>query len=231
MAELNIDMNKLATDKMNELLTNGKFNEIIEKSLVKMMESACDSVFSTYGDIAKSVQATIKENVKIDLNQIDFATYNHNLSVIVKSTIESILNKNGIEKVKELISDQIGGDIPKEIKLSDLMEKLKEDIFNSSDDKDGGEISLYVEDGRDGYHWLHFDPSSNKSKHSCKYAVLTNKENKFANIKIGGVDRSKSLMLGSAYGFDMLMFQLYAAGSTIIIDEDDVNLSYGHDDN
>jgi hypothetical protein len=220
---LTIDINKLANDKLNELLTNGTVNKIIEKSLTGMVENACDSAFSQYGDISKSIEKSIKENIKIDLKEVDFATYNHNMAVIVKDTIESALNRFGIEKINKSMQEMLTGDIPLEMKLSELIKKFKEDVFEPDDD----EISLHLDTSDStGYVWVHFDSSSGKDKYRCKYKLLINKENKIAIAEIGGMDRSKSLNLGGLFGFDALLFRLYSAGSKITLDEDDVILQY-----
>ena len=45
-----------------------------------------------------------------------------------------------------------------------------------------------------------------------------------------GCDPSKKIFCGPFYGFDRLLFQMYAAKTKLIIDEDDVNTEYPGND-
>jgi hypothetical protein len=115
------------------------------------------------------------------------------------------------------------------MKLSELVEKFKEDIY--IDDGSCGDISFDISESSHGYYHISMDEAEGKSPYSCKYRIMVNeKDEKVALVTIDGKKWDNKLILGGLYGFDAFMFKVYSAGMTVEKDVDQVDTHYGHDE-
>lgn len=222
------DINEAVVNSLNAIVASGKIEAIISQKLEKTIESILDDTLKSWSDFGKSLQTKVKESLQINLDKVDLPSYNDLVLKIIKkqvdAQIENAMLTNIEENMKGLFSLP-----PKEIKLS----KLIEDFIEYSDefDRDRSEkISLHIEPSSYGSKWIYIDPKGGKEKYRCKiHFGVSDKDNKIFGLRVDGEDFGKKLFIGSMSQLERDIFQLYAAGSTLIIDgesEDDFETHY-----
>lgn len=163
----------------------------------------------------------------MDLRQLGLVGYNEIVLKIVKAKLDAsveVFGKAQIEKdLEELLKSP-----PAEIKLSDLVEQMKE----AHKDDERYECTCIVDWGTsDGWGRVYLDKNGDKRKNDCEHSLAFTKEGEIYSFSIDRCDPSKKMFFGPTYGFERSLFQMYAAKTKLIIDEDEVSRHYpGYDD-
>jgi hypothetical protein len=221
-----IDIAEMVNSKMRAMQEGGQIDAMIEKYATKMVNDIIENMLRPYSDTYKALETAIKDQMKIDLNNISLPEYNKSLMVIVKRLLDRQITAKGLDKFETDLSALLTDSAPEKIKLSKLMEEFVKDIIANDEDRTDGEFSFHLEDVSHGSQWLHFDAEEGKQKYSCAYRMLLHKDGKPALIEINGKSFDKKLSLGGLYGFDALLFKMYSVGTIIEIDEDRVETSW-----
>jgi len=220
---MQIDLQTLLSEQIQKMIEDGSFNKIIEKETTEMVRSTCQRLFSSYGDIAKQIENQIKENICLDLSKTNFAEYNHNLSVLVKNTIEKALTEYGIEKSKKMMDEILLEQVPEKIKISELVDKFKEDL----DDEEQGHNITFITSDSHGFTHVGFDKEEGKREYLCDIRLMIN-NNKICNVHLDRKELKSNMILGGLYGFEGELFKLYSRGTFIEMDLDEVD-TYIHE--
>jgi hypothetical protein len=109
------------------------------------------------------------------------------------------------------------------MKLSELVAEFIKDADDQTGCScdDGPErITLIVEgSSTPGFHYVYLDKDEHTEKYACAYQIAVH-DGKAFRIEIEKRDPDKTVFLGPMYGFRRLLFQLYTAGTKLIIDGD-----------
>ncbi|MDY8095829.1 hypothetical protein UY456_22950 [Paenibacillus polymyxa] len=229
-----MNLNNLVNDAMQTIQKDGFVEQVIKKQLETTIKKVVEEYFGTYGDFRKELENHVKEQLQIDMKKLGIGGYNLMVLNEVKSQLNAALHIQGVQKIKENIEQMLVG-IKPEYKLSELIEAMKEDE-NDDHERDGEKISFILEGEEDEYRHIYFDPESEsreswrseKSKYSYKYQLHLDKEGHVYDSKIDGhnLSNNKEIMT-SFYHFEKLMFQIFATGAKVIVDEDEVDTYYG----
>lgn len=231
-----MNLNILVNDAMQTIQKEGFVEDVIKKQLESTIKRVVEEFFGTYGDFRKELEKQVKDQLQIDMKKLGISGYNLMVLNEVRSQLNTALHIQGVQKIKENMEEMLVG-VKSEYKLSELIEAMKKDQ-NEDHERDGEEIALILEGEEDGYRHIYIDPEgqsreswrSEKSKYSYKYQLHLDKEGYVYNSKIDDHDLSNNKeIMTSFYRFDKLMFQIFAAGAKVIVDEDEVDTYYGEE--
>lgn len=212
------DLEKAVTDACRSFVEGGKLSAMVESHVGKMLDEILRDALRSYGDIGKQISEAVKKSLAIDTGQLGLSSYNATVLAIVKQRLDAAVHKVGTEKLAADMDALLGTNAPAEIKLSELICEFKKWAADeTSDDR----CTIIVDEQRYGSRWLNLDPSRGKEKYQCRFSILMPDDGNALVSRIDGADPSKSLMLGVLYGFAKRLFQIYAAGTRVIVDETD----------
>ena len=75
-----IDLNKLVSDSLTKMQSEGKIEALIEKHLSEALNSVIRGLFEYSSDIRKELEKAFKEQIKVDLSQLTLPEYNIEIS-------------------------------------------------------------------------------------------------------------------------------------------------------
>lgn len=233
---MTMDLNKMVNNALAKMTEAGYVEQVVKKALEKTVSSVVDDLIGGYqSDFKKSLETHVKENLNVDMNKLNLAGYNVLLLNAAQEILDDQIQTEGIERVKSELTRMFSPMEKKEWKLSEIIEKMKNEE-NSDNDKAGDSISFHYDDSFSlGIH-VYFDPEENERQYGCKYFFYISRDEKNKNsghissLKIDNKELTNKQILNGFYGFDKFLFQLYATGATIIADHGNVDEDYGYDD-
>jgi hypothetical protein len=218
------DMQNAVNAAFNGMVKEGKIEAIIEKQIEGTVKSIIEEALRSYSDFGKSLSEKIKNDLKFDFKEIGFDSYNHFIVKTIKAKIDKEIHIAGKEKIEKLLDDMLV-DCPKEMKISELVEKFKEKVFSDNcNEAPDDECTCLVEQSG-SFIYIGFSGTADKPKYDCDYRIGIYKD-KIHSLRFGKSEISREFFLGTQYGFEKILFQLYATGAKIIIDEDNIDLEY-----
>lgn len=234
-----MELEKVVQKSVNDLVSSGKFEEMINNHLSKTVDEIVKDALRSYGDFGKQIKDAVNECLKIDLSTVKML----DLSVVINKTIteqiQNSVNENILESVKESVKEITGELDKKEWKISEVIDKLKASA--ESWDRDGNsEITIIAEEKTESYgkytHY-YFDYKSDVDKYSCAFQLdlKLNKETNLYevyNFKGGSLNKAKEndIRFQPIFGsFEKFLFRLYASKCVIINDSNDIDCYYESD--
>ncbi len=222
-------MEKLITAKIKELTKNGKLDEIVTKQATTFIQEMVRDVLSSYGDVSDKYKKMLKENVLSGFEKLDFVQYSKTLADLVEAELNKSIIEIGIAPAKEMINKFIGSLEKKEWKLSEIIEKFKEEEVIPDNRDSSGEIELITEVSEYGTIYIAFDKDNTKKNHRylCKYRLMIDsKTKKLYSPSIDDKIAHPIKECGGLCGFDLFLFKLYATNCTIECDIDNIDPSW-----
>ncbi|ENZ01665.1 hypothetical protein HMPREF1092_00899 [Clostridium thermobutyricum] len=228
-----IDLNKIINEKMVEIEKGGFVEKTIEDNLKKCLENVISDVFSYSGPVRDGIKNHIKENLNINLDDLNIPQYNALVVQAVNKKVKEMIEIQGINKLNECI-DKMLIDVKEEYTLSEIIEQLKEDDYKekyeySEDDY----LTLIIDETAYGYKHIYLDLESDKSKYSCDYEISIDKEGRIYSTQLGSIDITKNAKIGTLFGLNEMIFKIYSSGAKVILDKgmdpDDYNTYLGED--
>ncbi|WP_042165575.1 hypothetical protein [Paenibacillus gorillae] len=231
-----MDLNVMVNNALAEMSQSGFVEQAIKKTLEKTVTSVVDDLIGGYrSDFKTSLENHVKENLNVNMDKLNLSGYNVLLLNSVQEILDEQIQTEGIARVREELTKLFSPLEKKEWKLSEIIEKMKEEE-NDDGDKNGDYISFHCDDSFTyGIH-VYFDPESDKSNYRCKYNFYLSREKeeptlcKLSTLKIDDKELDNKKILNGLYGFDKFLFQLYATGATIVADCKDVEEYYDCND-
>lgn len=215
-------MKELETAVLNaatEMVKSGRLEAVCKKQIEESLTSIVKEVFSTYSPFGKNLKETIASQLKIDPSQLGLSEYNQTVLAIVQQKIDAVIDKTVRIKLAKDLDDLLGEAAPKEIKLSRLILDFKK--WASKDGGgDGSGCTIILDPPEYSSYYLAIDSKPRVTKYNCRFRLMIAlSDGKVFGIHIDGIDPSKSIFLGNMYGFPRQLFQMYAAGTRIVVDE------------
>ena len=212
------------TAKMTPDFIEKEVNSRVDKLIVESI----DRVLRGYSDTAKLIEKAVEDALRVD--KLDLPSYGEVVTGMLKTQIES--------RVSELVAGKLAIDMeellsiaPKEIKLSEIADGMRERYRDRHEHAYGKVISVLVEesDAVSGYHRVGLDEERDDRRmvRDCAYQLSLDKDGKIFSASLDGRDIKSTTQLGRAYGIAQLIRGWYACGTTVILDEDDVVTSEG----
>jgi len=214
----------------NTMAESGVLQKIIEEKVAKTVSECVGNVLGSYSDFGKALNEHVKDALRVDFKDLGLVGYNEIVMKIIKAKLTDSINTVGVKRLEKELSDLLV-DPPAEIKLSDLVDQFKSRLDS---DRRSSRITCIVDTTDStglcpGYAHVFLDEESGTSKYSCNIRLDVTLAGKVYGLKIGGQDIKNTLFIGPHFGFERSLFQLYAAGTKIIVDHEEVD-DYCHDD-
>lgn len=219
-----MDLNKLVNESLAKIEDEGFVQKVVEKQLKSTIESIVDDLFRSYSVFGKNLKKEVESHLSVDLKRLNLAGYNVLVLNAVQEELDKLVHTQGIEKIKESLANLLS-EVPKEYKLSELIEEFKKDVLSDDSDYGGREISFHVK-REYGSIYISFDRDDDKSEYRCQYRIWADKDGSIVTIKIDDKTFDNKAIMGGLWGFDKTLFKIYAAGTKIIIDDGDVDIEY-----
>ena len=207
-----MDVQKIFNDEFKKLEESGKINEIFQGKIAEMFEAVANKLFRHSDDIKNAIFS------KIDLNleKIDFMSYNRMISDLIDSELRNTAYTEAIPKVKFKIAQTLGVLDKKTWKLSEIIEKMIDDIS-----EDEGEITCIVEGSRYSSVRIYIDEEQGVPSHDCRHRLGI--EESTGKLWLYGHEGQPANLIKNPFdlthSFDRFMFSLYANECCIEIDD------------
>jgi len=230
------DLTNAITAALERIATSNTIEKAIEEQLTETIKRTVQDELRSYSDFGKQLNEHVKKALHVDLNNLGMPGYGDFILKIVRRQLEGMVNeqiKTSLEKnLTELLEPP-----PAEIKLSELVEQFielsAESRRHSCSCDDTDNITLIVGEPSYGSRWVYLDKEGGTDKYECAIRFLVRDDGGIAALKVDGKDIGNALFVGTLYRFEHMLFQLYAAGTKLILDGDEYSISTnypGHDD-
>lgn len=225
-----MDLNKMAVDALQQIQSSGLVAEMVKARLEKTIKEIVEETLREYSDFGKSLKEYVKSALNVDPRNLDLPEYNTLVAHTVREKLNELTYSLGVEKLKAQL-DSMLADVKPEYKLSEILaDWMKEK--NEHGDKDEEEITLLIGDSKYSSRWISIDEESGKSEYSCDIRMLIREDNTIAILKIGDKELTSKTIMWGLHDIEATLFKVYAHGSKLIIDEDEIETSYpnSHED-
>ncbi|MFW5438893.1 hypothetical protein [Paenibacillus apiarius] len=224
-----MDLNKMVHDAMADIQKEQVVEKLVRERLEKTLSDVVDSALRSYGDFGKRLQEEVEGQLNINLEKLDIPTYNQMILNVVKEKLDEAITVQGVNKIKARMDEILGG-AKQEYRLSEIIEKMKEAAMEYGD-VDDSEISLHIKKGSTLW-FIDFDPEEDKERYECRYRISIKEPKDGETGKINTVEiRDKKLdnnaIMGGLRGVEAILFQMYAKGADLIVDDVDMDYPYG----
>jgi len=215
------DMTNAVAAAFQNIVAAGAIEKAIEENLNKTIASIIQDQLKSYSDFGKQLSEHVKKALQVDFDNLGLAPYSDFILKIVRTQVDTqvgnVLAKQVEEQMTKLLQPA-----PAEIKLSKLIEDFIE--HNKPDGCECGgsdRITLHIEESRYGSRWIGLDKDEGKSEYSCEIRfAVSESDGKIFGLRLDGKEADKTLFIGPIYGFERSLFQIYAAGTKLIVDGD-----------
>lgn len=244
------DFSAAVNTAMQDMINNGKIEEIIKAKLEKTVESAIDDALRSYSDFGKQLSKHIQDSLKVDVTNVNLQEYGKTVLGLVEGLVNKHIQHATQGKLLEQLNDLFESP-PAKVTLQELIDSYKgeeEDEAHS----DGHECcGLMIEKSDYDYLYIGFNPCRNKAKYGsysssseriakvndCELQLHMKKPEKSSElyelkwISFGGHrgETTKQFLPTMLHGMARRLYQMYCSGTLVDIDslnEDDYELAY-----
>ncbi|EDP60820.1 hypothetical protein [Vibrio sp. AND4] len=229
-----LNIEQIATNAVKNTLASSELQEAIEKKIESTITSQLTDFFRCYSDFGKAFEGALKEQLKLDMNNLGITEYNHYITTTIRERFNKHMEGPAINQIDSLINE-ICPTAGETVQFDDLITKLKDGITDYQSDHSGRFAICFK---RKDYSWdsdhihIGFDEeaessavfcSGDKLFDDCKSSIkIERKTRKVVGFDIGyqGND-SKAKVSTYRHDFESFLFRMYATGS--VIDFGDIN--------
>lgn len=219
------EMEAMVLDSFNALSKSGVIKETIDKQVKVVVDSVIETTLSSYSTFGKQLKETVEHSLKIDVNELDLASYNAFILNVIKAKLDACLYQQGKRQIQEGL-EKLLQPAPKEIKLSKLITDFIEYSAEDVQLEHYEHITFHCDQTRLNATWIAFDCEPNKSEYACEYRIAINRNGNIFSLQINNENYKNKLFVGDLYNFEKDLFQLYTAKTKFILDIDDVDTGY-----
>ncbi len=224
----------MVMDSLAKMESEGKVQEIVEKHVSSTVESIVKDAFGSWSDFSKNLKSQVESQLAVNLTELNLTTYNASILSAIKEKLDDQIANEGVARINESLEELLSV-TKKEYKLSELVTELAEELDKDEIGYDEyHEMTMHIDDSFSLSKIISLDSEAGKSEYDCKYRFwVDNKTGKVSNIEIkeGRYSNKRDIrefdaraIMRGFHGLEETLFKMYARGSTIIIDEDDVEL-------
>jgi hypothetical protein len=225
-------LDRVVATAFSKIAESGAIEAAIEKQLTDTISSIIKEQMRSYSDFGKALEEQVKASLQVDFSTLKLPGYNDFILKIVRAQVDANVNNQVAAQVEAQMKDLLVS-APAEITLTKLVEDFIECKPDGCSCDGSDQTTLHLDEQRHGSRWVRLDKNAHKSEYECEISFLVTVETgKIGALRVGKREVDKTLFIGSIYGFERDLFQMYAAGTKLIIDAepDDISLYYpGHD--
>jgi hypothetical protein len=217
------DIEAAVANATHELVKSGRLTEIIKTQVESTVERILKDALGEWSPSGKQLKEAVESALSIDPERLGLPGYNQTVLTIVRNALDARVEEVAGKKLKADLDQMLGTAAPKEIKLSALVKEFKKFARDRGGHEEGEKAVTVILERDRGYssRWLYLDVDPCKEKYRCAFQMLLSNDGDVHVCKIDGHDPKKSIFLGVLTGFDRLIFQMYAAGTKVVIDQEE----------
>jgi|GEM_PF-1543851 len=192
---------------------------LVEKKIGECVKDAVERAMASYGNVGKQIRDAVETSLSIG-DRVDVPAYGTMVLAVLRAKMDEVLGEHINNHLASEIAD-ILKIAPKELKLSDLVEAMIEDI--DAGERYGTHITLIAEasESVDGYWHVYLDEEEGRRKYDCAVQIAVDSNGKIYSLKCGGRDAKGTIIMGPLHGYQKMIFSAYACGSKFIVGEPD----------
>lgn len=216
---------------LQDRIQSGAIEIAIGKRVDDLINSVAEDVFKSYGDVGKAMKKAMSEAMVPQLENIgDIPVYHDFVINRLKLAANNFYDQRLAEVVDTELKE-IFSELPEEITLTWLVEKLVEDAQSDSGDFED-QITLIIEDKTGDWSWskpgdyvnVYLDKDADKSKNDCEFDLHLARDKdtqkyKLLGIRINGNKPGDRLSVGRIYSYEKMLFNLYTLKGLIDLDK------------
>lgn len=216
-----MDMQKSVDSAMANLVESGKIEKMIEDRLEKTIKDLIDDALKSYSDFGKELKAKIEQAVKINFKEFSLPEYNTVIGNHVISIIQDTMYPVAKAAIEENLKKFFKPLEKDSYTFSEIVELYKEAARQWHDAEPGERFTARIEEKNGGFTYISIDQKPNQSRYQCQFRIGIH-GGKIFSLYIDGSDAARSKNPGY-HGFGDTLFKMYAAGVTIIDDDEDIS--------
>lgn len=214
-------LEQVVADSFAKLIAAGTIEAAIEKKLAECVTSAIDDGMRSYGEFGKQIKEHVSKALQVNFENLTLPSYNDFILKIIRKNIEANMNSAVTAKMAQDLAEMMTPAAPESVTLEKLIAQFIKYETEEDGSNAGDKISFHLEESQHGFRYVYFDKDSNREKHRCDYRIgVDDKDGRIFTMTIDRKDISKTLFVGQLYDFERTLFQMYTAGTKLIIEQD-----------
>jgi hypothetical protein len=222
-----MDLKGLVINSFDNIAAGDFIQKTIEENLKETIKRSIAEIFGSWSEFSKELKDNIKNTVKVSMSDLSLPEYNKIILNIINSYVDECIQKEGLEKMKADLSEMLVG--KSECALSEIVEELKSNFEDDAQEKEWDEITLIVDDKDQWFTHIYLDKEPEKSKYECSTRIMTYK-GEISSVEYKDRNFDKQFFIGKLYGYEKLLFNLYASKAKLTIDKVDTYYPSPEDD-
>lgn len=217
--QLDINIEGIVADSVAAALSPEKLQPIIDKNVQSAVTSSIQEQFNWNSPFKRLLEESLAGAMPTKIAGLG------RYGDLVLKTVSAMINDYQEQALRQTITEKLAKvlePLPARIKLSELIDQLTRAFEDSHlRDKHGSEAPTFIIEKGTGYsstsgYWhLYADANEGVDKYSCQVQMAFTGEGECYSLRVGETDMKKSLILGSAYGAEALVLNLYTGGTQV----------------
>ncbi|TGB34862.1 hypothetical protein [Burkholderia thailandensis] len=225
------ELQQAVSTAFSNIVAAGAIEKAIEEKLTKTITSIIDEELRSYSTFGEQMKEHVKTALQVDFRNLGLPGYNDFILKVVRQQVDAQLNATIATQIEQQMKELLAP-AADEIKLSQLVEEFIKDEHTdrqysscSCDESDRITLIVRAESGfTSKFHHIYLDGEYGTESHDCPYRIDVH-DGRVYSIQLDRKDPSKTLFVGPMHGFKRRLFQLYAAGTKLIIDGDENSIN------
>ncbi|KNX77203.1 hypothetical protein DA83_03180 [Pseudomonas sp. 250J] len=215
--QLDINIEGIVAASVAAALSPEKLQPIISKNVESAVNSAIQEQFNWNSPFKKLLEESLAGAMPTKIAGLG------RYGDLVLKTVSAMINDYQEQALRQTITEKLAKvlePLPARIKLSELIDQLTR-AFEDSHLRDDSEAPTFIIEKGTGYsstseYWhLYADANEGVDKYSCQVQMAFTGKGECYSLRVGETDMKKSLIIGSAYGAEALVLNLYTGGTKV----------------
>ena len=218
------DIKAAIAQASEKVLSSDLIQRTIETQLKDTVQQIIQQQFSTRSDFGKALHEKVMNQMRVNLGQITFAEYNQVVLGLVQGAINNAVSDSAKDRFEAEL-EQMFGAPPKSIGLSQLIAKYMDD--QREEMEPSNQMGLIISEiawSTASYLLIGLNPNNSaESAHDCEIVLclspLEGSDHTYKLYRVSGSASSRSFMPTCYNQTAKLLYQMYCAGSHIVLDQ------------
>lgn len=222
--EINEAVDAVAKNFIEEICRSDEFQHKIKEQLEKSMNDAVKEALR-WEPVSEQIKAIVQKALQFDPETLAVPAYNELLMEHILKSFAGVLHK----ETKDYFENELARLLPTQPAETTLSELIDMYIEAKREPEDlQGAITLHIEKSEYGSRFIYFDFEEDVSKYACEYKLFVDEEKHLIRSFTADGQKNEKLLTNFRYlsDFDIKLFNLYAAKTKFIVDEDLCSTEY-----
>ena len=214
-----MELEVIIKEKVDNLVSSGAIDKMIENHLSKSIDSALDDLLRSYSDFGKQLKEAIGKKLTINLDNLNIDSYTAMICRIIEDKMNGSVLELHKERIKKHVEDTLEQIKKKHWLLSEVVLKYRESLF-------GEDTKVDLEYKEETYgNYIHLGERSLGSRYgitSKSHDLTIHLESKNNNKVFAVTNHGRNItpLSDKPHSWEVFLMQLWVNECTIEIDED-----------